>query len=45
MPGVNTGAINAFLNVGLRTEFFEAWMSAKPVETFDGYLLAGGMLL
>ncbi len=45
VPGVNAGAISAFLEAGLKTEFFGAWMSAKPVGSFEGYLLAGGMLL
>ena len=45
VPGTNAGALGAFLEAGLKTEFFGAWMSAKPVGSFDGYLLAGGMLL
>jgi len=45
VPGVNAGALSAFFEAGLKTEFFGAWMSAKPVGSFDGYLLAGGMLL
>ena len=45
VPGTNAGALDAFLDAGLKTEFFGAWMSAKPVGSFDGYLLAGGMLL
>jgi len=45
IPGTNTGAISAFLDAGLKTDFFGAWMSAKPVGSFDGYILAGGMLL
>lgn len=45
LPGTNAGAFAAFSAAGLRTEFFGAWMSAKPVGSFDGYLLAGGMLL
>jgi hypothetical protein len=45
VPGVNAGALDAFFAAGLRTEFFGAWMSAKPVGSFEGYLLAGGMLL
>jgi hypothetical protein len=45
VPGVNAGALGAFFQAGLRTEFFGAWMSAKPVGSFEGYLLAGGMLL
>jgi len=34
-----------FFRVGLRTEFFGAWMSAKPIGSFESYILAGGMLL
>jgi GNAT superfamily N-acetyltransferase len=45
VPGVNAGAFDTFLAAGLKTEFFGAWMSAKPVGEFEGYLLAGGMLL
>lgn len=45
VPGVNAGAFDAFLATGMRTEFFGAWMSAKPVGSFEGYMLAGGMLL
>jgi hypothetical protein len=45
VPGTNAGALSAFLEAGLKTEFFGAWMSAKPVGSFDGYMLAGGMLL
>ena len=45
VPGTNAGALGALMAAGLKTEFFGAWMSAKPVGSFDGYLLAGGMLL
>ncbi len=45
VPGVNGGALDTLFRAGLRTEFFGAWMSAKPVGSFEGYLLAGGMLL
>ena len=45
VPGTNAGAMEAFFAAGLKTEFFGAWMSARPVGSFDGYLLAGGMLL
>ena len=45
VPGVNAGACDAFLEAGLKSEFFGAWMSAKPIGSFEGYLLAGGMLL
>jgi len=45
VPGVNAGALGAFFDAGLRTEFFGAWMSAKPFGAFEGYMLAGGMLL
>jgi len=45
VPGVNAGALETFFEAGLKTEFFGAWMSAKPVGSFEGYLLAGGMLL
>jgi ribosomal protein S18 acetylase RimI-like enzyme len=45
VPGVNAGALDTFWRAGLRTEFFGAWMSAKPIGSFESYLLAGGMLL
>lgn len=45
VPGVNDGALDTFFRAGLKTEFFGAWMSAKPIGAFEGYLLAGGMLL
>jgi GNAT superfamily N-acetyltransferase len=45
VPGVNAGALDVFFRAGLRTEFFGAWMSAKPIGSFENYLLAGGMLL
>ena len=45
VPGVNAGALGAFFDAGLKTEFFGAWMSAKPFGAFEGYMLAGGMLL
>lgn len=45
VPGVNAGAMEAFIRAGLRIEFFGAWMSAKPIGSFEAYLLAGGMLL
>ncbi len=45
VPGVNAGALDVLFGAGLRTEFFGAWMSAKPVGAFEGYVLAGGMLL
>jgi len=45
VPGVNAGALEVFFGAGLRTEFFGAWMSAKPIGSFESYLLAGGLLL
>jgi len=45
VPGVNHGALDVLFSAGLRTEFFGAWMSAKPIGAFESYLLAGGMLL
>jgi hypothetical protein len=45
VPGTNAGALSAFFQAGLKTEFYGAWMSAKPVGSFEGYMLAGGMLL
>ena len=45
VPGVNAGALDVFFRAGLRTEFFGAWMAAKPIGRFEAYLLAGGMLL
>ena len=45
VPGVNHGALEVFFRAGLRTEFFGAWMAERPVGAFEGYLLAGGMLL
>jgi hypothetical protein len=34
-----------FFQAGLKVVFFGAWMSARPVGSFEGYMLAGGMLL
>lgn len=45
VPGINAGALGAFFEAGMKLEFFGAWMSAKPVGSFEAYLLAGGMLL
>lgn len=45
VPGVNEGALDTFFRAGLKLEFFGAWMSAKPIGMFEGYILAGGMLL
>jgi GNAT superfamily N-acetyltransferase len=45
VPGVNADALETFFRAGLRTEFFGAWMSARPIGSFESYLLAGGMLL
>jgi hypothetical protein len=45
VPGVNSGALQMFFRAGLKTEFFGAWMSARPIGSFEAYLLAGGMLL
>ena len=45
VPGVNSGALDTFFRSGLRTAFFGAWMSAKPIGSLKSYLLAGGMLL
>jgi ribosomal protein S18 acetylase RimI-like enzyme len=45
VPGANAGALEVFLRAGLKVEFFGAWMSARPIGSFDAYLLAGGMLL
>jgi len=45
VPGTNAGALSALFEAGLKIEFYGAWMSAKPVGSFDGYMLAGGMLL
>ena len=45
VPGVNSGALEVFFRAGLKTSFFGAWMSAKPIGPFESYLLAGGMLL
>lgn len=45
VPGVNSGALDAFFRAGLKTEFFGAWMAAKPFGAFESYMLAGGMLL
>src|SRR5262249_6944902 len=41
VPGVNAGALSTFFEAGLKTEFFGAWMSAKPMGAFEGYILAG----
>jgi GNAT superfamily N-acetyltransferase len=45
VPGVNHGALEVFFRAGLKAEFFGAWMSARPIGSFEAYLLAGGMLL
>lgn len=45
VPGVNHAAQEVFFRAGLGIEFFGAWMSARPVGSFESYLLAGGMLL
>jgi GNAT superfamily N-acetyltransferase len=45
VPGVNHGAQEVLFRAGLGIEFFGAWMSARPVGSFEAYLLAGGMLL
>ena len=45
VPGVNAGALDLLLSAGYRAEFYGAWMSAKPIGQFEGYLLAGGTLL
>jgi GNAT superfamily N-acetyltransferase len=45
VPGVNSGALETFFEAGLKTEFFGAWMSAKPVGAFESYCPASGMLL
>jgi ribosomal protein S18 acetylase RimI-like enzyme len=45
VPGVNRGALETFFAAGLKTDFFGSWMTARPVGSFDAYLLAGGMLL
>lgn len=45
VPGVNAGALDTLFRAGFRTEFFGAWMSSEPIGAFEGYLLAGGMLL
>jgi ribosomal protein S18 acetylase RimI-like enzyme len=45
VPGVNSGALDVLFLAGLKTVFFGAWMSARPIGTFESYLLAGGMLL
>jgi hypothetical protein len=45
VPGVNAGAVEVLFGAGLRIEFMGAWMSARPIGSFESYLLAGGMLL
>jgi hypothetical protein len=45
LPGVNAGALDVFLKAGLRVPFFGAWMSARPIGSFESYILAGGILL
>lgn len=45
VPGVNAGALDVFFRAGLKCPFFGAWMSAEPIGAFEGYMLAGGMLL
>ena len=45
VPGVNHGAQEVLFRAGIGIEFFGAWMSARPMGSFESYLLAGGMLL
>jgi len=45
VPGMNTSALDVFFRSGFKTVFFGAWMAAKPVGSFETYVLAGGMLL
>ena len=45
VPGVNASALHVFLEAGLKSPFYGAWMSAKPICSFESYILAGGMLL
>jgi len=45
VPGQYSGAFEVFFRAGLRSEFFGVWMSAKPVGSFEAYLLLSGMLL
>jgi len=45
VPGVNASALEVFLKAGLKSPFYGAWMSGKPVGSFETYILAGGMLL
>jgi GNAT superfamily N-acetyltransferase len=45
VPGVNAGALEVLFGAGFKAEFFGAWMSAKPICSFESYFLAGGMLL
>jgi GNAT superfamily N-acetyltransferase len=45
VPGVNASALDVFLKAGLKSPFYGAWMSAKPIGSFETYVLAGGMLL
>jgi GNAT superfamily N-acetyltransferase len=45
VPGVNSSALEVFFRAGLKTPFFGAWMSAKPVGSFESYVLLSGMLL
>src|SRR5262245_28643449 len=45
VPGMNTSALEVFFRSGFKTVFFGAWMAARPVGSFESYVLAGGMLL
>lgn len=45
VAGVNASALDVLLQAGLKSPFYGAWMSSKPVGSFESYVLAGGMLL
>lgn len=45
LPGVNASALEVFFKAGLKSPFYGAWMSAKPICSFENYILLSGMLL
>lgn len=44
VPGLNTGAINAAFEAGLKTEFTTVWMAARPIGNPEAYIPSGGVL-
>ncbi len=44
VPGLNTGAINAAFDAGLKTDFTTVWMAARPIMNLEAYIPSGGVL-